>query len=233
MKRVKEITILIEFSIVLLFSCKCQNLLDELNNINNTNNKLSNNIMVLENNRIDLENENMSLLSVNELLNKTNTEIISSQIEYEKTLIEPLKNFDKIEYLKKYNSLSEKYDNIIETKELYNSYSNLEILYMQKCIETETYQTNFSAKCNIASVILNRLDNNTFPNNPISVITEKNQFEYFRDEISEDTKFALEYVFKLGDTTSGATYFYSNESEWHENNLEYIFTDSVGHKFYK
>lgn len=150
-------------------------------------------------------------------------------------LIEPLKKYDKQEYLRLYLEIMQKYSDYLDPPEsIYEYYSENEIMYILKCIETETYDCDFDSKCNVASVILNRVDNDLFPIDPIGVVTATNQFAYGRDNITESTKLALDYVWYIEDTTNGCIGFNSfseYKNEW--NGWEYSFTDNVGHHFYK
>lgn len=115
---------------------------------------------------------------------------------------------------------------------IYDYFTDSEIYLMERCIETETYGSNFEAKCNVASVILNRLRSPLFPNVVDKVIVP-GQFAFGRKDITEDTILALEYAFMVGDTTNGALFFHSNKKTNTFNGAEYLFTDNVGHHFYK
>lgn len=118
------------------------------------------------------------------------------------------------------------------TEKLHSNFSLDEIYLMQRVIETECYQCDFKSKVNVASVILNRLDNGSFGASIEEIITNKNQFEYGRRYITYDTILALEYATYYGDTTSGALYFHSNKKTNRFNGKSHIFTDDAGHHFY-
>lgn len=127
------------------------------------------------------------------------------------TYIEPLKEFDKEEYMRQYQRIVEKYGSLEQKGiRLYDDYTAEEIEIMCKCIETEVYQCPFDAKVNVANVIFNRIESEKFPNDPYSVITAKNQFAYHRSNISEDTLLALEYAYLIEDTTNNAIAFKSD-----------------------
>jgi predicted RNase H-like nuclease (RuvC/YqgF family) len=127
-----------------------------------------------------------------------------------------------------YQQTSKQVKNISTTK-----YSQEDLTYLWRMIETETYQCDFLSKTHVASVALNRVKSNRFPNTPKEVVTAQNQFVYSRTKISEDTKLALEYVLKHGDNTDGALFFHSGEYTSTFNGAKYIFTDTAGHHFYK
>ena len=138
---------------------------------------------------------------------------------------------DRKEWYLTYKNIIFKYSKWFDPPEtIYDCFSEEEIYLMQRCIETEVYQCSFEAKCNIASVILNRLENDEFPNSVSEIIVEK-QFAFWRTNISEDTILALEYVFQIEDTTTGALYFEKGTA--HESYAQPLFTDSAMHRFYQ
>ena len=139
---------------------------------------------------------------------------------------------DKLSWYLEYKDFLYQYSDEDIPESIYDYYSEEEIYYMQRVVETETYGADFVSKTHVASVILNRIDSDVFPNDPISVVTAQNQFAYFRTNISQETILALEYVFEIEDTTCGAVYFHSNSYSPTFNRAEYSFTDAVGHHFY-
>ena len=105
---------------------------------------------------------------------------------------------------------------------------------MLKCIETEAHEASFESKVNVASVILNRVEHDMFPTDPIEIVTGENQFYYGRNNIEESTVYALLYSFIIEDPTNGCIAFRSDLSvtkEW--NGWTKQFTDESGHTFYK
>ena len=140
---------------------------------------------------------------------------------------------DNEEWFVAYKDLIEEYSEWVDPPEtIYDYYTEDEIYLMQRCIETETFEADFDSKVNVASVILNRIESDEFANE-VSEIIVKGQFAFGRENISEDTVLALEYVFMIGDTTDGALYFHSNPKTETFNGAEFIFTDTAGHHFYK
>lgn len=147
--------------------------------------------------------------------------------------IESLKEYDKKEYIIQYHNLENIYGEYFGySDKLEDYYSNEQIQIMLKCIETEAYDCPFDAKVNVANVILNRVEHDMFPPDPITVVTSQNQFVYGRSHITEDTKLALQYAFEIGDTTDGCIGFRSDRNPQTWNNWEYVFTDGK-HYFYK
>lgn len=141
---------------------------------------------------------------------------------------------DKQEWFIAYKKIIDKYSYILDPPEtIYDYYTDEEINIMLRCIETEAFDQSFESKINVASVILNRISDEKFPDNPIDVVASVNQFAYWRTDISDDTILALEYAFEIEDTTNGSLFFHSNN--WSEmfNNAEYVFTDESNHHFYR
>lgn len=141
---------------------------------------------------------------------------------------------DKKEWFLAYKELISDYSEWFDPPlTVYDEFTDDEIYLMQRCIETETFQCDFESKCNVASVILNRVYHERFPDDIETVITSPNQFAYGRKIIEEDTVLALEYAYMIEDTTEGALFFHSGKKTNTFNGAEYIFTDTAGHHFYK
>ena len=104
---------------------------------------------------------------------------------------------------------------------------------MLKCIETEAHEASFDCKVNVANVILNRIKSDQFPTDPVELITQKNQFAYGRNNISDSTVYALLYAYMVEDTTNGCIAFRSDCSPNEWNGWTKQFTDESGHTFYK
>lgn len=95
-------------------------------------------------------------------------------------------------------------------------------------------------KALVMLVVLNRVWSDGFPNSVRDVVFQEGQFSpvengrYFEVVPDEECREAEEMILHGWDESQGALYFASTdyEHEWHENNLEYLFT--VGHHdFYK
>ena len=149
-------------------------------------------------------------------------------------LIEPIRETDKKLWFTLYKEIEEEYSDYFgKADNVYDCFTEEQINMMWKCIETETYQCNFNSKVNVACVILNRIESEHFPLDPIDIITSPNQFAYGRNIITEDTKLALEYAFSIEDTTDGCIAFRSDCSPNEWNGWAKQFTDESGHTFYK
>lgn len=117
---------------------------------------------------------------------------------------------------------------------LYDYYNDAETVMLFKVVQAEIGdEYTFEQKCNVASVILNRLESDEFEDEMFKVLTS-DQFatisngRYKNVKVSDDTMLACEYVFLFGDTTNGCLFFDSNGSL----NYEYEMNDGA-HNFYK
>jgi hypothetical protein len=197
-------------------------------------------IMFLEQdeyNRIEIEEFPITYQSMVEndnakLSRKENEKEIALR-EIEEKLSEIRQIEDKKGWYLSYKDLIKSHSDVIDPPEtVYENYTEEEIYLIQRCVETECHGGDFDSKCNVASVIFNRINSDEFGNTPHNVITQPNQFAYGRRNISEETKLAVEYVFDIGDTTNGCIAFHSNAKRNKFNNWDYAFTDELGHNFY-
>ena len=142
---------------------------------------------------------------------------------------------DPVAYMKEYNQILEIYseylDNIIT---LYDLYSEEDIQYLERCVETETFGGDFIGKVNVAHVIMNRVENDEkFPSTIKDVVIASGQFKFGKTEISPETIAACEYAAINSDTTMGSLWFHSGKKTSTFNGGEYVMTDNIGHHFYK
>lgn len=188
---------------------------------------LKENITILNQENEDLR---IALLEYEEKYN----ELLSESCIKKQELIEPLKIYNLKEYYLLYKEIEKEYSGDFgRPLSIYDIYTEEDILYIQRCVETETYGCPFENKVNVANVILNRVSSDRFADTPKGVVTSPSQFAYFRTKISEDTVLAVEYAFMFEDTTDGALFFHSGKYSDTFSGAKYIFTDSSGHKFYK
>ena len=154
--------------------------------------------------------------------------------EYEEKL-EYIENIvDKKEKLIEYQKLICEYRYFIEFPiQIYDLYSEEELYAIFSTVETEVHECGFNEKCNIASVIFNRLESKKWGDTLQEVCYSKNQFSNWRTVISEDTVLACEYVFFFGDTAQGCLYFQSSGYSKYFCGAEYVFQDNAIHYFYR
>lgn len=138
-------------------------------------------------------------------------------------------------WFKEYRQITNKYSWIIDVPEtLYDYFSEEELDRMFRVVQAEIGdEYSFEQKCNVASVILNRIEHEKFKDDMFSVLS-KDQFatisngRYKRVEVSETTRLACEYAFEISDTTDGCLFFDSNGML----NYQFVFNDGA-HNFYK
>lgn len=149
-----------------------------------------------------------------------------------------MKSLEKItsrkEWFLAYKEIINTYKNKFDPPEtIYDYFSQDELRVLFGVVQAEIGdEYNFEQKCNVASVIFNRLDHEKF-GNTISDVLTANQFatvannRYKTVDVSEDTILACEYAFMIEDTTDGCLFFDSNGV------LDYSFVFNDGaHNFY-
>ena len=144
---------------------------------------------------------------------------------------------DPVQYMDEYNKIYEIYNPYLDNpKTIYDVYSEEDIRYFQRCVETETHGCQiFLDKVHVADVILNRVkdDSDRFPYTIKEVVTSPGQFAYGKTAIDPLTVAACEYAFNNADTTNGAVYFHSGKKTETFSGATYLFTDEIGHHFYR
>ena len=111
-------------------------------------------------------------------------------------------------------------------------YDSKEILY--RIVEAEAGGQLLSARKNVASVVINRVNDNDFPNSIFRVIMQKGQFasgRIWKVEVTDRTRQAVDYVLAEGLTTK-ALYFSTRRHNRCFRGLDYIGKDSA-HYFFK
>lgn len=139
------------------------------------------------------------------------------------------------EWFVSYKQIIDDYKDVIDPPlTIYDYLTDEEIYLIQRTVETECYNQDFMSKCNVASVVMNRIEiGGEFGSTIKEVITKENQFAYWRKDITESTILAVEYAYQIEDTTDGCIAFRSGElpKEWLKWVL--VFVDDAGHGFYK
>lgn len=122
---------------------------------------------------------------------------------------------------------------------------NLEVLL--RIVEAEAGGEDPEGKLLVANVVLNRVEDEQFPDTVKEVVFQKengvSQFSpisngsYYQVEISRETKEAVERALEGEDISKGALYFAArkyadeNKMKWFDNHLCYLFKHG-GHEFY-
>lgn len=164
---------------------------------------------------------------------KSDVEIATENAQKE---LEEINNIsDKKEWFVAYKNIIDKYSYILDPPEtIYDYYTDEELDMFFRVVQAEIGdEYTFEQKCNVASVILNRIDHYKFSDEMLEILTPQ-QFEtvkngsYKNVKVSEDTILACEYAFEIEDTTGGCLFFDSNNTL----NYEFVFNDGV-HNYYK
>ena len=117
-----------------------------------------------------------------------------------------------------------------------------------RIVEAEAGNQDEEGKLLVANVVLNRVENEAFPNTVTEVVLQREngvcQFSPVSNQtiwqvcISEETKSAVERALKGEDISDGALYFAAREyadsdkMKWFDNHLTFLFRHG-GHEFFK
>lgn len=179
----------------------------------------------------EVTKENIEVKIVEE---KTEFEIAQEEFELKLEELNCSCSSPKEEWFKQYKLLVEEYGDILGRPEtIYDKYSSQELDLLFRVVQAEIgSQYSFEQKCNVVSVIYNRLADPRF-GNTINEILVGHQFStisngaIYRVNIDEKTILACEYIYQFGDTTNGALFFDSNGRL----NYKFLFNDGA-HNFY-
>lgn len=132
-----------------------------------------------------------------------------------------------------------------EERELF---SEKEVEVLQRIVEAEAGGEDANGKLLVANVVLNRVENEEFPNTISEVVFQNangvTQFSpvangrYYQVTVSENTIDAVERALSGEDISEGALYFAarkyanSNSMKWFDENLTFLFQHG-GHEFFK
>ena len=185
------------------------------------------NSVTCERNTLDIVNSSNEIIS-------DNADPIEIKINQMNQDIKDISNItNKKEWFVSYKNIIAKYPDLDAHETIYDYYTQDELNMLFCVVQAEIGdEYTFEQKCNVASVIFNRINHDEFENEMLQVLTS-DQFEtisngrYKKVKVSEDTILACEYVFIFGDTTGGSLFFDSN------NSLKYKRTFNDGaHSFY-
>lgn len=112
---------------------------------------------------------------------------------------------------------------------IYDLFSDEEIQLLFKTVETETFGADYESKKNVASVILNRVEQ--YGQTLKETITAPNQFCYGKNNISESTIKACEDALNNRGNVLGALFFRSDKRPETWNGKTFKYTDG-NHNFY-
>lgn len=124
------------------------------------------------------------------------------------------------------------------------SFSDKEVLMLERITEAEATGQSSEAKKNVCSVIINRVESDKFPDTVKEVVFQRHQFSptidgrYDSVEVTDSTKKAVKKVLQNG--VINEALFFCNESDvkslktqkWFKS-LIFLFKDDSGHSFFK
>lgn len=140
---------------------------------------------------------------------------------------------DSVEWLEVYEAVNKEYDDITdELSTLENTYTDEEIQYLYRCVETETCGSDIASRSHVAKVIMNRVNDERFPNTITDVVTQPNQFCYSKTNISEETKAACKFAVAFPNDADDCLWFHSGKQTTTFSGGKFVFQDSCGHNFY-
>lgn len=148
--------------------------------------------------------------------------------------IECYKEFGNKEWFIEYKDVIYEYSNYFDKPEtIYDVFTEEDLEYLFRMVETECYGGDFDSKSHVASVAFSRLSSDRFPDTLTKVITKPNQFTYFRKNISDETILACEYAFMIGTEADGCLFFKAGKKTEKFNGANWVMQDLIGHHFYK
>lgn len=114
------------------------------------------------------------------------------------------------------------------------TFTDSEILALQQIAIAEAGNQGPEGMAYVMQTIINRISDNRFPNDVISVIEEKGQFStasyYYKCEINEESVEAYDMLYNL--ENKGQLFFeITNSNSWQSKNLKLCFTYK-SHTFY-
>lgn len=164
------------------------------------------------------------------LIELANTAVISLEAEKEKNI---KANRDVCVY----EEIKSESDEMAAFKQVERTDRNTYLLAKLAMAEAEGEDTE--GKALVVRVVLNRVDDNSFPNTVEEVINQPKQFSPIENgrfdaaEPNEDCWRAVEDVLSGWNESKGATYFESpSNSNWHSEHLKFLFRHG-NHYFYK
>ncbi|MDD3172393.1 MAG: cell wall hydrolase [Herbinix sp.] len=130
----------------------------------------------------------------------------------------------------------------------YSNVTNKEVAMLERIVEAEASGEDMVGKILVANVILNRAEDDSFPDTIKGVIFQESNGEYqfspisderyWSVEVSTETKKAVKRALDGEDYSEGALYFIarkrtnSGSAEWFDDHLDWLFKHG-GHEFYK
>lgn len=187
-----------------------------------------------ESENVEVDNVEKEEIEVEAIEEKTELEIAQEEYDAKLTNLNSM-NLSKEEWFMQYKQLIKEYGDILGRPEsIYDKFTQQELDLLFRVVQAEIgSEYSFEQKCNVVSVIYNRLADERF-GNTIGEILVGHQFStinngaIYKVTVDERTVLACEYVYLFGDTTNGALFFDSNGRL----KYQFVFNDGA-HNFYK
>lgn len=145
---------------------------------------------------------------------------------------------DKEEWFVEYKNLYNTYPEFLAKQEsIYDVFSKKDLDKLFRVVAAEATEGGFQEKVNVAVTIFNRIESKDFGNSIDEVLTET-QFSPLKDgrwqtvEVDNTTILACEYAYIFGITEHSAVFFENKHSDVHSSYADFLFEDSIGHKYY-
>lgn len=143
------------------------------------------------------------------------------------------------EWFKEYKSLFDKYPEFLAKQEtIYDVYSDEELDKLFRVVCAEATEGGFQEKVNVAVAVFNRIESDDFEDTIKEVLIES-QFSPLKDgrwlevEVDNTTILACEYAYQFGIIEHNAVFFENENSDVHSSYADFVFEDSIGHKYYE
>lgn len=191
----------------------------------------------INSNEKNKKEESQKVIEIKEIPSLTTEE--TAQLAYSQHMKKLSTCDNNKDWFIEYKKLISQYPDFLDCETIYEHFTEEELQNLFGVVEAEVgNKGGFEERCNVASVIFNRINDERFGDTLSNVLVRK-QFTTIRNGKykkvipTEETILACEYVYSIQDTAQGALYFEGGKSNVHSKYADYIFTDSSGHKFYK
>lgn len=153
-----------------------------------------------------------------EIKRMTVEEIAKAAIERK---LEERESVDDLElWFTEYKNISERFSDVLDMPEsIYDRFTEEELDFLFRVVQAEIgEQYNFDQKCNVASVIFNRLDNEKFGDGDLLKVLVPSQFytiksgAYKKSDVSKRTILACEYSYVFPAVDYDVLFFDSNNA---------------------
>lgn len=131
-----------------------------------------------------------------------------------------------------------------EEKEVFSGYSESDYNVLLRIVQAEAGNCDLKGRILVANVILNRVEDDEFPDTITDVVYERHQFSPVQDgsikrcRVTDQTREAVDRALAGEDYSEGALYFMNRKTaakknvRWFDNHLDYLFKHG-SHEFFR